>query len=217
MRWTVWGTLLIGACGDPRPTTGDLVAVGDSYLAWNLDEGASIPEVVGQRTGLEVANRAISGAVVLGDGREAIPAQYVEDSVDGAWSWVLLDGGANDLDPFCGTPEEDAVLDALLDEDGGGAVADFTRARVDEGARVVLFGYPDVPSPTYAPCQPVLDRLRDRYAGWAAATAGVFYVDGREIVTPPQAELYDEDGVHPSVAGGEALGARIAEVIAAAE
>ena len=125
--------LLTTACGPsevedteaPSPSSETaLLGIGDSYFAWNAEEGLGIPDVVGDALGVETYNLATSGATVLGgagEGPLVIPNQYTE----AAWDWVVMDGGGNDLEGDCGCGACEDVLDDLLSADGHGAIADL--------------------------------------------------------------------------------------------
>ena len=84
-------TALFG-CGPGVDLDAELFAIGDSYLAWNREDGGSIPEIAGKELGLTVENISVSGAQMLG-GPEAIPDQYVSST----WDWVVIGGGGNDV------------------------------------------------------------------------------------------------------------------------
>ena len=92
---------------------GTLLAVGDSVLDWNREEGASIPSVVGRYAHLEVINESIGGSQVLDHGPGGIPQQYIS----GAWSWVLIDGGANDVGDGCGCGHCMHQVDRIISAD----------------------------------------------------------------------------------------------------
>ena len=73
-----------------------ILAVGDSIFEWGLG-GDSAPEIVGDVLNLPVYNAAISGSMISSNEEGSIPNQYFE----GDWDWVIMDGGANDLNELC--------------------------------------------------------------------------------------------------------------------
>lgn len=208
-------TLLVG-CGPAVDPEGNIVAVGDSIFEWNADTGRSIPEVIAEARGQEVDNRAISGAMVL-EGRDNIPGQLVGSG----WDWLVMDGGGNDLNDLCGCGGCDSVLDALVSADGAsGAVPDLVIPTAASGTRVAIVGYAGLPDGAefgFSECGEELEALSARYAALADATDGVIFVDARDVVTGDDAEMFDEDLVHPSVAGSEAIGLYVAAAMTAAE
>ena len=100
--------------GDDFPEDATMLAVGDSFLDWHHDEEKSIPDVVGDEMGEVMGNASISGAMALDSDEGSIPNQYRE----GAWSWVIINGGGNDLTDRCDCRDCDGVMDRLLAADG---------------------------------------------------------------------------------------------------
>ena len=87
------------ACSEPDRGSFEeskIYAVGDSVFEWGLGE-YSAPEVVGKVLNIPVYNAAISGSMISTNEDWSIPNQYE----DGDWDWVILDGGANDLNELC--------------------------------------------------------------------------------------------------------------------
>ena len=200
------------ACAEPeieRPMGEDAIAIGDSVLEWNLEEGASIPEVFAEQSGLAITHAAISGTRVLG-GEDSIPSQYVS----GEWQVVLIDGGANDVGPDgCGCGDCVEVVDELVSEDlATGAMVELVDRVLADSAEVILLGYyrPAADS-EFGACDEELVAVNTRYAALAAAREGVTFVDmGEAIDYPSDPSDFSEDGIHPSVAGSRAVGEYIA-------
>ena len=100
-------------------------------MEWNIGNG-SIPEVVGELLGQPAYNARNIGGSMMSTGEDwSIPNQY--DS--GNWDWVIVDGGANDLNELCGCgPCETVQAD----------IADAYRSLVEsiraEDIRVVIWG-----------------------------------------------------------------------------
>ena len=208
---------LAGCAGEGVPADATVLAVGDSILAWNREEGASIPEVAGRELDRVVHNVAVSGSWITGDEDDAIPAQYVE----GSWDWVIADGGANDLNGECECGDCDAVMDTIIAEDARAGeypvLADRVRAG---GARLLVMSYPRLPPGArfgFDRCEAELETLSARQAALAAARDDVFFVDVRPIVDGTDLALFVADQVHPSIAGGEVMGKAVADAISAAQ
>ena len=204
----VW---LFAACQFEEEATSGVLAIGDSIMEWNIDEEASIPEVTAQALGLEVRNASISGTQ-LTDGWETIPEQYVE----GSWDWVILDGGANDLNDQCGCGDCDSVLDEISSEDGSvGVLPELVDRISSDGHNIIVLGYYDIPeeSEDFAGCDPVIVELNLRKQQIAESRDGVWFVSARDVVQPDRLEMYDEDLLHPSVEGSRVIGEHIADFI----
>lgn len=213
--------MLLAACGpktcalDATAASGEVLVVGDSLLAWHAPRCRSVPDYLSEASGLSVVNAAVNGAQLTG-GRHPIPEQYL----DGAWSWVVMNGGGNDLNQQCecGDACED-VMDALIDPtDWSGAAPALAARALAAGGRVALMGYYEMPESAWyglGRCGAQFDILNARYAAYAAATDGVTYIDAGEAMQWDRRSQYDFDKVHPDPAGASALAAQIAEAMAA--
>ena len=202
--------LLLAACAAPQRGEVTMLAVGDSVLAWNRLSGGDIPRVAAQATGRAADNRSVPGAQFL----RAIPGQYR----DGAWDWVIVNGGANDLARTCGCAGCDATLDALVTPDGqGGAMADFARGITARDQGVVLLGYygTSIAGGPFAACADELTELSRRLALLADSDPAMIFVDAKDAIDPADLSLYAGDLAHPSVAGSARIGTLIAQAIAA--
>lgn len=188
-----------------------IVAIGDSILDWNRDVEADIPRLVGEQTGLEVFNVAISGAEFFG--LFEIPRQYPE----GDWDWLIMDGGGNDLSGNCrSVGMAEPVLDHLIDDsDLGGAYADLIDRVTAQGTQVIIMGYAPISSAggPFASCEFALNDLMDRQARLAASDPDVTFVDVRTVISPDNLAAYDDDLLHPSPQGGALMAGAIAAVI----
>lgn len=178
-----------------------LQAVGDSILAHNREEQASIADLVGTELGVPMRNHAEGGATVLGD--DGIPTLY-EPGTD---SHVLVNGGGNDFAAECDTATLDAILTADLQS---GAMADLVDRIADDGAQTVFVSY-FLPRDRAIGCPLVLD-LQRRYRAMAEARDDVQFICTLETITPDTPELYasPRDPVHPSPQGSAAVAALIA-------
>lgn len=199
------------------PEGGDVLAIGDSLLAWKAPRCQSVPDHLAMTRGRKVTNRAINGTRVL-DGGDAIPAQYSPDG----WAWVIVDGGGNDLNSSCDCENCDFLLDQIVSEDGStGDMPDLVDRVVGDGAQVMLLGYYLLPENArygFAECRDSeFPELFVRYEALASARDGVTFVNLGEVMDPTSTpEAYDNDHLHPSPEGAALLGALLAEKLAEA-
>ena len=212
-------TLIFLACTEPYRgdiDNAEIYAVGDSVLDWNVGEG-SVPEVVGETLDRPTYNAAIGGSHFLDDEeQEGIPAQYE----DGEWQWLLMDGGANDLNDRCGCSDCDDVLDSIISADGTqGAMADFATSVADSGVQVLIMGYYRIPedAPDFEGCNAIIPELSQRQASLAALHDGITFADASSVLDGEDLAMYDEDMIHPSLQGCQTLGTFLAEAIQSAE
>ena len=191
----------------------DIYVIGDSVLDWFVGEG-SVPEVVSESLDRPVVNAAVGGSHFLGgEDMDGIPSQYQE----GPWGWLIMDGGANDLNDRCGCDDCDEVLDSILSEDGTqGVMADFATSVADSGVRVLIMGYYDIPvdAPDFEGCAPVMQQLSDRQSRLAQGHDGITFADASRVMDGRDLSMYDEDMIHPSQDGCQTLGTFLADVIA---
>lgn len=196
---------------EERPDDASMVAIGDSVFAFHRESGEDIPQVVGDALGIEVYNVAVSGAQLSG-GEDPIPAQLPE----GPWSWVLMDGGANDMAERCGCGACDEALDQLITADGAaGILAELAATVTNTGAKLAIMGYYRLPpdAPDFDGCGPWLESLSARQARLADANPAVHFVDASAVVDGTDLDLFFRDRVHPSVAGSAVIGQHIAEAL----
>ena len=189
----------------------ELYAIGDSIFDWNVEAGAAVPAVVGEALGRPMTNAAVGGATILGE--ESILEQYEP----GAWSWLVMDGGGNDLNDKCGCGSCGDVMDEMLSADGlSGAIADFVAEVTASGTGVVFMGYPEIPDEAefgFDRCTDELDEMSRRGAALAATGEGVLFVDMRDHISGTDHHLFDDDFVHPSIEGSRVMGEAIATAI----
>lgn len=193
--------------------SGEVLVLGDSYMTWNEERGSSIPMVLAEELAVPVRSEAVPGSQLTAT-EEPIPSQYR----DGDWSWVVLDGGGNDVNDLCRCADCGELLDEILTADGSsGVLVDFVEGVVSGRRRVAFLGYPTLPEGAefgFHRCGEELATLSDRVADYAARTEGMIFVDGRLAVT--DLDGFDDDRVHPSVRGSTALGRALAAAIRAA-
>ena len=194
---------------------GPILILGDSVMAWNVEEGTSIGHVIEERTGQSVTIGAVSGAHFASDNEDDIRSQYV----DGDWSWVVFDGGGNDLNDRCECGDCSEVLNELISTDGArGAVPDAVDALRETGTRVMFLTYYDLP-PTaqfgFASCGDESDALAIRAELMAQARDGVYWVDMGRVIAADDLSAFDDDHVHPSERGSALIGELIVGVMLA--
>ena len=184
--------------------------VGDSLFGADADGCASVSTFMSLRLWLEVEDNSIPGAMVS-DGNEGIPQQYVS----GDWNWTVINGGANDIMPYCTENDCDDVLDEIITDSGEGQIPDLVEKAQNDGSNVILLGYYSVPKGSeYEPVILEVEIVNDRYNEFAKANEGVYFISLKDVMSPEQTpELYSEDLVHPSDDGHFAIGEHIANFI----
>ena len=207
----------IGGCDEYEfPEDATMIAVGDSILSWHKEDGDSIPEVAGRELGAVMGNASEPGAPLLGDDDWTIPNQYRS----GPWSWVVINGGANDLMDECDCRNCGSVMDRILSADGtAGELRRLADRAVSEGARVAVVGYMNLlPDSEESPrCNDELDTLHERQRAMTDAMPNAVYVSAAEVMDGTDARMYDDDKLHPSVRGSRGVGLLLAETMAEAE
>jgi len=219
--------LMLCSCGDskeiPSKDRADrpdarIVAIGDSVMWWNADEGASIADAIAGELDETVANLAVPGAAIS----HPNPAMAIEgldiraQYRDHTWQWVVLTGGANDLGDEGAIHGCATVLEELISEDGrSGELPDLVRRIRSSGARVIALGYYELPAVEDAEdfCGDALTTLSKRIETMAALDAGVHFVSMADIMSPDDGSAYDLDRVHPSTRSSRVIGQRVAAVI----
>ena len=184
--------------------------VGDSLFGADAEGCASVSTFMSLRLWLEVEDNSIPGAMVS-DGNEGIPQQYVS----GDWNWTVINGGANDIMPYCTENDCDEVLDEIITDSGEGQIPDLVEKAQKDGSNVILLGYYSVPKGSeYEPVILEVEIVNDRYNEFAKANEGVYFINLKDVMSPEQTpELYSEDLVHPSDDGHFAIGEHIANFI----
>ena len=185
-----------------------ILAIGDSILAWHKWTGRDIPSEMGRVLGAEVENGAVSGArFVNASERRSVRAQYRL----GAWDMVLVNGGANDLMALCGCSNCDAVLDRLISPNLTGVVPDFVNAVRRDGAAVIWMGYyASYRSGRFVGCRPYLVEYDARLARLAAKTTDLQFIDSEAAIDARDRSLFALDGIHPSPKGARRIGTFLA-------
>ncbi|MEM7738947.1 MAG: SGNH/GDSL hydrolase family protein [Deinococcota bacterium] len=201
--------------------TSSILVLGDSIMEWNVEDEASIPDIMAQILDREVVNAAVSGARVSHPDSEAaaegfdIRRQYLPD----AWAWVVLDGGANDLGDECNCGECGQVLDELISADGrSGEIPSFILSLTKSNHQIMYVGYYDAPTGGgFEQCQEEFVVLNGRVQTMAESLEDVFYISAGDVIDASNLELFDDDLIHPSIFGSDLIGEYIAETIKAIE
>lgn len=214
---TAW---LAGCAAHPRcdslerlAADDSVVVVGDSVFDFNGDVCGDVGDFISLARDARIEDRAVGGTWLDHPSNFDILEQYTS----GPWSWVIVDGGANDLNEGCGCDCTDE-LDTLVSEDTlAGAMPTLVEAALADGAKVLLFGYYDpAPGSEFAACQDELVIMSSRYQALAERLEGVTFVDGRDIVsaqTQPQA--FHGDGIHLTPVGAELVANTMLETMSA--
>ena len=192
--------------------------IGDSLFGSDADGCASVSTFMSLRLWLQVEDHSEPGATVAGD--ESIPKQYVRNPEPvsgqyGDWNWTVINGGANDIMPYCTENDCDDVLDEIITDSGEGLIPDLVEKAQNDGSNVILIGYYSVPKGSeYEPVILEVEIINDRYNEFAKANEGVYFISLKDVMSPEETpELYSDDLVHPSIDGHSAIGRHIAEFI----
>ena len=210
---------LVAGCSGAPATTPRILAIGDSVLAFHKPLGGSVPDVVADRLGQPVANRAVSGARISNTLSPDPARQYDirTQYTPGNWDWVIFNGGANDLLWECGCNRCDATLDGMISANGArGDIPALLSPIARSDTRVAVLGYYDghaLPN-AFSGCEASIDRLNARLAAMAARNPNMIYVDAGVAMNRADPGLWFVDRVHPSRRGARAIGALLAQAMA---
>jgi len=207
-------TFVVACSPGLRQSSGDILIIGDSVLAWNRATGADVGSGIATELQRDVVNRAALGARITGGGfgRLSIPDQLSS----GSWKWVVMNGGANDLGLSCGCTACDAEIDRLISPDAAtGAIPDLIAKSRQLGARVLWVGYYKAPeSRSFRGCRPALVEMERRIAEHARTREGIVFIDSEDVLDPSAPGLLAADKTHPSVRGSRIIARFIAQAIA---
>ncbi len=214
--------LLLSACGDTAPAgqSPRILAMGDSLLAWHSLAGKSIPDMVARELQEPVVDRSVSAARIIyklpvsGAAGMNIRKQYTS----GAWDWVIVNGGGNDLWFGCGCFACDRKMDKLISSDGrSGAIPAMLSDLRATGARIIYVGYLRSPGAgsLIEHCRDEGDELETRITRLAELDAGIFFLSNRDLVPHGDRSYHAPDMIHPSVKASGEIGRKVAEIIRA--
>lgn len=212
----------LAACAAPAPPSSGtgILAVGDSVMAWN--GGRGIPEAVAATLDRPVTDASRSGAHLTHPSAAAAALGFDvsrQASAEG-WDWVILTGGGNDLRGACGTAEERAVLDGIVDERLRGDLPALVGRLRAAGAKVAYLGYYDPSTDgatAFTPCERAFDAINARMARLAARDRGLVVLDAGRVVDRADRGAYAADLIHPSPRASAAIGRALAEAMRGAE
>lgn len=209
----VFVLIFIIGCSAPVTRHADVLTMGDSLLAWNRAQGASVSDHVERMLGTTVVDRSVPAARVLfGLPGLYIPRQFAE----GGWKWVILNGGGNDLWLGCGCVLCKGSLNRMVSRDGTkGAIPDLVQHIRDTGAKVIYVGY--LRSPGRGS---LIDHCRDegalfetRLMQMSARDAGVHFLSIADLVPHGDASFHAADRIHPSQKASAKIAERIVAVM----
>ncbi|WP_435661459.1 SGNH/GDSL hydrolase family protein [Leisingera caerulea] len=194
--------------------------MGDSLLAWHSLAGKSIPDMVARELQEPVVDRSVSAARIIyklpvsGAAGMNIRKQYTS----GAWDWVIVNGGGNDLWFGCGCFACDRKMDKLISSDGrSGAIPAMLSDLRATGARIIYVGYLRSPGAgsLIEHCRDEGDELETRITRLAELDAGIFFLSNRDLVPHGDRSYHAPDMIHPSVKASGEIGRKVAEIIRA--
>lgn len=204
-----------GIAQDMNRDRARILILGDSIFAWNAQRRASVSAELAWRTGADITDLATSGAQIFVDDAEAAALGFdiLEQYRPGPWDWVVMNGGANDLEDDCGCAACDVILDDMIGADGlSGRIPEFIRARRAEGVRVLYLGYYQIgiEETSSAQCVDEFDALDARMAAFAHTDAGVVFLSAIGLLSTGD---LDRDRIHPNPMGSEILAIAIADAM----
>lgn len=213
--------LFVAACTDTAPKGGgDILAIGDSVLAWNGSSDQAIPDVIEQTLGRQVVNKAVPGAQFSNDNAlfSAVGFDIQRQYPGGRWNWIVLNGGANDLgfdDCKCGDCR--AAVDSLIGPDAmTGAIPDFLMKLRASGAQVLWMGYyKGNGKGSFEGCRDDLVLMERRIARFATQADGITFLDSETVIDPQDPTQFASDNTHPSPKGAMLIGRYLARAISA--
>ena len=197
----------------------EILAIGDSVLAWGAEDQTSIPHIAAEHLDLSVQNNATSGAYLsveeaggFGNGGGDIRSQYTA----GDWTWLIMDGGANDINDECGCNECTENIEGMINADGtSGDLVVFIEQILSSGPMVALMSYYTVSEEAeygFHRCNDEVGLLQERYRALANRHDTLVLVDAALAISPDTTvSAYDDDQVHPSLDGRERIGTLFAD------
>jgi hypothetical protein len=217
----LWVVSSLVGCGEhPRcadlsdlSSSADVLLIGDSVFDWNAETCSDVGDFISFALDARIQDRAVGGSWLDHPDEEDIFSSYFS----GDWSWVILDGGANDLNESCGCDCPASLLDGLISPElDRGAMPELTQRALNDGARVLLLGYYEPqPGSEFEGCLDELEILSARYAALAETTPELTFVDARGILDPVGSpEAYAADGIHLSELGSGRIAQALLEFMA---
>ncbi len=215
---SLFGLLLLFACGEPVTPDARIMLMGDSLMASNRAAEKSVADSMEVLLEEAVTDRSVAGAryfyhlPISGAAGVRLTEQYRPN----AWDWVVLNGGGNDLLFGCGCGACDGMLDRLVAKDGrSGAIPSFVARIRQSGAKVIYVGYLRNPgrwTPIKA-CGPAGNELDARLTRMAQFDVGVTFLPIADLVPRGDTSYHQLDRIHPSPKGSLAIAQRIVRQI----
>jgi len=195
-----------------------ILVIGDSLMAAHAMSGRSVAGNLRDFLDEDVLNRSVIGARMIyklpltGGMGLSIPAQFRK----GAYDWVIMNGGGNDLWMGCGCNGCKRKMDKLIATDGTRGEIPRLMARIlKSGAQVVYVGYlrsPEINTPIES-CKDEGDELEARIAALADRVNGVHYLSLQDLVPPGDLSYFGLDRIHPSTKASREIAGRVAQLL----
>ena len=217
---TLW---LLVACTDPAGRGGgNILVLGDSVMAWNGASGRAIGDGLAATLGRQVTDRAVPGAQfdAASGLAGAIGFDIRRQYPGGRWSWIVLNGGANDLGRDCGCGACGAVVDRLIAPDArSGAIPAFLdRLHRESGARIMWMGYyRGNGRGSFQGCRDDLVAMEARIAQLARSRPYLIFADAEDVIDPAEPGIFAADNTHPSPRASALIGRYLGQQILQAE
>src|SRR6056297_1834938 len=197
-----------------------ILVMGDSLFAMHKLAGGAVGTRLRAALGAHLVDTSVGGAryIYRLPISGALGMNIAKQYHGGAWDWVVLAGGGNDLWRGCGCNRCERRMDRMISEDGRRGVIPGLASRIrHDGAQVLLVGYMRTPG-TGSPiehCADEGDTLDARLARLAGLDAGVHFLPLAEMVPHGDLSYHAVDRIHPSFKGSRAIARRIARLIVA--
>lgn len=209
----------VSPAGSPEVTSGPrILAMGDSMMAAHKISGRAVSDYVARALNEPIRDHSMVGASmsyalpITGAMGMNIAKQYH----GGAWDWVVLNGGGNDLWLGCGCHGCDTKMEKLITADAkSGKIPTLVSRIRSTGAQVLWVGYlrsPGVGSPIES-CRDEGDELENRLSYMAETQPGVHFVSIADLVPHGDRSFHGIDMIHPSLKGSAEIGARVSDYI----
>jgi len=224
--------LVLGACAETvtrgpteivaRNDSPRILAMGDSMMAWHGITRNSISHSVANELGEPVLNRSVGGARIIYNlpVSGAMGMKIAKQYKPGAWDWIVLNGGGNDLLMGCGCMACDKKINRMISQDGRkGEIPKLVDGLRKTGAQIVYVGYLRSPG-TWSPieqCRDDGDKLEARIEKLAEILPDVYFVSLKDLVPKGDRSYHAVDMIHPSLKASREIGQRVAEVIKTVE
>lgn len=209
---------LLGCVDETADSEPRILAMGDSLMAAHKISNRAISDVVSRQLGEPVIDRSIVGARIVyplpvtGAVGFNIGRQYR----GGAYDWIIVNGGGNDLWLVCGCTGCTRKLNQLISPDlKSGRIPELVTRLEGSGARILWVGYlrtPGIDSPVES-CGEEGAILESRITQLAAKRKTLHYLSIADLVPHGDRSYHGFDLIHPSIKGSAAIGSRVADYI----